>query len=344
MSRLTLRTWRFVRVLAVGTVGAALLAGCTSASVPHVVGVPSIGISVPLHINACTTSGSCIALGTTGATSAPTSVGEYRETNGTWSPLVVPNAPSSTITSASCSSTQCLIGGVGPSGNLMWRYDATSQSIATAAAPKGGVGIRTLDCFTASSCVAIVTSATGSTSLVSFTTNFGASWTKESPIAWTSGDNSDDIVCTNAVDCIVSATSSSNKLEVEISRDAMTSWTVRKVPRSWVAMNSLSCQGVRCVALVTSKTSTWVVRTNNFGRSWQSTAIGAEVSSLACINPNECIAVGASRGNEPWFALLRGSSLSIANLQYVPTALVDAACAKNFCTAIGVSTVLTYRP
>jgi hypothetical protein len=344
MSRLLAKPPRVWRLGAWLGVGALALASCANATSLHVTGLPSIGISVPLRTSACTLSGSCIAVGTTGSNAVPTSVGEYREPDGAWSSLVVPSAPSSLITSASCLATECLIGGIQPSGNLLWNYNASSQSVAALASLRSGQGIRALSCFGVSSCAAVITDGVNTVSKIAFSTDDGATWSTQTPLPWSMNETVTDMACTNSLDCIVSATNLSNSLDLEVTLDGGVTWTQRMTRSSWTDFTSLTCSKRDCVGLASSNTKSYAVTTATFGRHWLATALPAAANALACTSLSRCVVVGQKGPDRPWFATDDNGQLNIATLQYVPSPLISVACAHKVCTANGVSTVLTYRP
>ncbi len=344
-------TWRALVVLC----GSALvLAGCnsTTSAVARVTGVPSISISVPLHKVSCTSSNSCIALGTTGSELVPTSVGEYRQSSGAWSSLNVPSAPSSLITSTSCWKTGCLIGGIQPSGTLLWAYNASSQSVSVQGQPAPSEGVRALDCFATSSCAAIVnvTSTNGSAntsaslSAISFTSDGGVTWSTPTPLAWTLAETVKDVSCSEALTCMVSAVSGAGTLDVEVTHDAGVTWTARTTPSTWLGLGSLHCTGTSCVGLADTTTTSLVVRTSTFGRLWRTIALPVKANALACTTRKSCVVVGENTSGGAWLATLSGSSYVVHPLRYVPSPLVDVACGSATCAAIGVSTLLTLRP
>ena len=331
----------WVGVLAAAS--ALTLAGCMTQSTLHVIGLPSIGISVPLRLTACTTSGSCIAVGTTGSSTTPSSVGEYRESNGVWNSLAVPAAPSSLITSASCLSTQCLIGGLSPTGNLLWTYNASSQSVIPLDTLRAGQGIRSLSCFGISSCAAIVAGGVDAASTISFSADAGTSWSTPVALTWSKGDTVSALTCTSSLDCIATATTGTNSVVVERSRDGGNTWVSRATRVAWTNLTWLSCHGLVCNALATTSSKTYVVRTKNFGRTWLENSLPAQGNALACASINKCVVVGQKRNDSPWFATSDDLQLTVATLKYVPSPLLAVACAKTVCTALGVSTVLAYR-
>ncbi len=334
--------WRVALLL---SVGALTLSSCTTSSVspPHVTGVPSIGISVPLRVSACTQSGSCVALGTTGSNLTPATVGQYRETNGAWSSLVVPNTPSSQLTSVACFTTTCLFGGVQPTGNLLWNYNASSQSVAALHGPTGGIGIKALSCFDATYCVAIISAGVDAVSRLSSSSDQGATWSKEIPLNWTQGDSVDAVACTSPITCVVSATTPQNTTVIETTSDGVT-WTQQKSPPTWTSAWSFTCVGRACVGLASSSSATYLIRSNSFAKKWHTTPLSGRASALACVRLSSCVAVGETKSSNPWLAIIKGTSQNVASLRYVPSPLEDVACSTSLCTANAVSTVLTIRP
>ncbi|MFZ1062383.1 MAG: hypothetical protein WAN30_02810 [Acidimicrobiales bacterium] len=344
MSRLLTRTLRSWRVGAVVGVSALTLASCVSQSSFRVTGLPSLGISVPLHTSACTLSGSCIALGTTGSDTPPTSVGEYRQSNGTWSTLAVPEAPSALISSVSCLATQCLIGGFQSTGNLLWNYNASSQSVVALGSIPRGRGVRALSCFGVSSCAAVITNGVNTDSKITFSNDDGATWSTALPLAWSSSDSVTDLACTDSKTCLVSATSSANTLVLEVTVDGGLTWRQRTTNSTWTDLTSLHCAKRHCVALVNTPKASYFVTSSTLGRRWHASRLGATANSMACTSLSTCVVVGETKGANPWFATDESGEINVAELKYVPSPLVSVACAAKVCTAIGVSTVLSYRP
>ncbi|MBW4078734.1 MAG: hypothetical protein HIU84_09560, partial [Acidobacteria bacterium] len=294
----------------------------------------------------------CIAVGTTGSQLVPTSVGEYRQGTGTWSSLNVPAAPSSLITSVSCWATGCLIGGIQPSGTLLWSYNASSQSVSVQNAPLGGEGVRALDCFATDSCAALVNvastngSANTSASLtaISFTSDGGVTWSTPSPLPWTLAETVKSASCTDTLTCMVSAVSGAGTLDVEVTHDAGVTWLARTTPSSWANLVSLHCVSLKCVGIANAATTSVVVRTSTFGRLWRVSALPVKANALACTSLSTCVVVGESASGRAWLATLSNSTYVVHPLRYVPSPLVDVACGTKTCAAIGVSTVLALRP
>jgi hypothetical protein len=70
----------------------------------------------------------------------------------------------------------------------------------------------------------------------------------------------------------------------------------------------------------------------------------ASANALACVTLNRCVVAGETNPSSAWFALVSDLQVSVAILKYVPSPLVDVACGTKVCTAVGVSTVLAFRP
>jgi hypothetical protein len=248
------------------------------------------------------------------------------------------------ITSASCWSTGCLVGGVQPGGNLLWGYNASSQSISVLGAPSGGQGVRALSCFAPGACAVVVNTGINESSLLSYTDNGGRTWSMNASLDWSLGETVTDLACTDPLNCMATAVSSSNTADVEVTHDAGLTWTTRATPSSWLALSSLYCNARHCVGLATTSDTTLVVRTSTFGRLWETIPLTARANAIACTTYRHCVIGGEQDSSAPWLATLDNEKLSVTTLQYVPSPLVDVACARTLCTAIGVSTVLALRP
>ena len=326
--------------------GALILAGCNNntATPAAVTGIPSIGIAVPLRTIACTSSDSCIALGTTGAQLVPTSVGEYRQSAGGWAALNVPAAASSVITSVSCWKTGCLVGGVQPSGSLVWGYNASSESVGVRNAPARSQGVRALSCFANSSCGAVVSVGSTGMSAILFTSDAGSTWSLASIMPWSLNETIKGLSCTDSLTCMVSAQSSAGTLDLEVTHDGGVTWTSRVTPSSWVTLTSLQCSHRKCVALATSASSSKIARTSTFGREWKTISLPVKANALACATMSTCVIGGKASSASPWLATMSGTALSVKSLRYVPSSILDVACGTKICTALGVSTLMALHP
>jgi hypothetical protein len=345
MSRVPPSARSIVRIALGVSLAAVLLAACGSAAVvtPGVVGSPSISISVPLATVACTTSNSCVAVGTSNATVGPVSVGQYRRPNGQWSPLAVPSVPSSSIASASCWHSQCLVGGSSLNGDVIWRYDAITHSVVSLAAPSGGSDVHALTCYAALSCALVDAGVVGPPRFAT-TADGGTSWTTPIPIAPASHDTVTGLACASELHCIVAGETPSDLLTLNVTIDGGATWTSLATPPSWTALSSIECRAVHCVALVTTSSGSRFVRSSTFAARWTGTALSGTAIALACTTLSHCVIVGNIGPSAPWLATVHNNTVHVTSLQYVPTPLLSVACGTTICAAIGVTTVLTLTP
>jgi hypothetical protein len=343
MSRVPASARSLVRFASLAAVASLTLAACgTSATNERVVGIPSISISVPLETVACTTSNSCIAVGTSSATIGPPSVGQFRLASGRWRPIAVPAVASSFVAAASCWDTKCLLGGSQPSGDLLLRYDSLHQTVTSLRTPPGAYGINAVNCYAVQSC-AIVDVATDGARF-SVTADGGETWTTPLPIAMTAGDTVTGLACAAEFNCMVATTSTSKHLLLYTTSDGGATWVATATPGSWRVMRSLWCDGARCVGLVETADGSRIIKSSTFGSHWSSVALAQSGDALACTPSGRCVVAGQKGSEEPWLATLRDTSVTTLALRYVPSPLLDVACGSKECVAIAVTTVLALRP
>jgi hypothetical protein len=330
-------------------VAGVVLASCATATVtvaPHVSGLPADSISVPLSSVACTTDDSCVAIGTSNLDVSPTSVGEYRSQNGRWTALTVPSADTSTyVATSSCWSDGCVFVGSQSNSDLVWRYDATANSMSVASAPSGGSGIEEVSCYRALTCAIIDSSHSTQRFLV--TDDGGASWTPVGDIGVASQDSVTSLACTSNLQCIVSFLHASNGIVVYVTADGGTTWTPRTgfSTATWGALTSLNCVGSKCEGLAKLPSGWRIVRTDNFGKTWKKVAsLSTSILSLACASLERCVVGGLEGSSSPWLATVVAGSVTPVKLKYVPTQIADVACGSKICAAIGVTTVMALRP
>jgi hypothetical protein len=335
------RAWRLATGLALS--GLALSAcAATPEAVLHVTGQPSISISVPLRVAACTTSDTCFALGTTGDATTPTTTGEWRHARGTWSVLPVPEAPSATLDAASCWDHGCLAGGAGAAGDLVWRLSSDGGAT-NAAAPRGGRGVEAISCYGRGACTLVDSPGPSAAARWATTSDGGATWSAASPLGLAPGSVVTSLSCVDATTCLASVASSDSSTQVLVTRDGVT-WTPRAIPATWRVVTSITCAGRRCVALVARRTDVRVAYSSNLGRSWSSVGAPRTVNALACTTSLRCALVGATPTRQALVARWRHGSVSAAVTRYVPSPFVDVACGTATCTAVAPSTVATIRP
>jgi hypothetical protein len=347
MSRLRANTRTTWLGAAIFSVAALVLAGCGSTTpavvIPHITGTPSASIDVPLQKVACTTSGTCITVGADDSTVTPSAVGEIGQPNGHWSPITLPSTLAQSVTSISCWSSQCLIGGALPNSDSLWNYSPSGQSVSVATPPSGGRGITALDCFAKSACALVDGTGITGASRLSFTSD-GVTWSTPVTMPWTTGDGVTALSCSDDMNCLVSATNSRNRVLLEATHDGGATWTVRPVPSSWVTVSSIDCVALNCVALANTSSSTQLVRTGTNFRLFRTVSLPDIANALSCARLSRCVLAGQTSSQGPWLATLKGLKIHALALQYVPSPLIDVACGVKTCAAIGASTVLTFTP
>ena len=336
-----------VRVVAVAAGASLGLAACaTTVSLPHATGLPSFSISVPLTNVACTTSDSCVAVGTSSGDVGPSSVGQYRKPSGRWAPIAVPSAPSSSLVASSCWRTACVFVGSQPSGDLMWLYDQTTHSVTSIPTPTGGRGVEAIACTSSVSCAFI---DEGSNGVPRF---FMSALTSNLPfvaqpevMTWAGPDHVTALACGSQLVCTTAVIDGANKAALGVTEDGGATWlTQTTLPSTWTALTSLDCKRHACIALVKTTNGSRVARTANLGERWKAVSVPESPTSMACLTLDTCVVGGVRATSEALLALYQDHTVSSVNLKYVPTPISDVACGRKVCVAIGVTTVISLRP
>ncbi len=330
-------------LLVIAAAGLAL-AGCTSATETTLAGVPSASIEVPLSVVGCTSADTCVALGPSNSASGPSALGEQRRASGAWHALRVPSAPSSRLAAMACSHSTCLAGGEGPSGDLLWRYDALTNTLSVASAPGGGQGVVALSCASDANCALVdVTSVVGPARL-SLTSDAGATWTSPTTIPGTLDATVTGLACTSETTCLVLASTGAHALATSTT-DAGATWSSLAVASNWRTLSDLTCWASSCVALAQEQgQSSALVRSRDFAATWKSLALVSGTHALACTRATRCIAVGQSSSGAGAITTIVERRAQRVALDYAPSPLFDAACGENVCAAIGASTLVSTKP
>ncbi len=330
---------------------ALVLAACGSATstavVQRVGGVPSISLSVPLSVVACTTTNTCVAVGTSVTSVGPTSVGEVRAPTGGWKVIATPSAdPSATLTSSSCWNSGCLFGGLTSTGDLFWHYDESSQSVSAVTTPPHSLGVKGVSCYASLSCAAVDTLHNDVARFLT-TTDGGVTWTPQSHLVMNAGAQVSAFTCASELSCMVVG-SLQHGVVVYVTNDGGTTWVTRTTdPTStWSQLTSLDCQRTDCVALADLRSGWHVVRTHNFGTSWRRGGAVQALSYLACSSINTCVAAGQKdqTSGAAWIATVDSSNVAPLPLNYVPSRIISVSCGKKICAAIANTTVMALRP
>ncbi len=328
-------------LIATFVAAALVLASCGVAKVTiqRVNGTPARSISVPLTNVGCALNDYCVAIGTSSANVGPTSVAEFSTPLGHWFSLALPATASPLITSAACTSTQCLLGGSQPGHDLLWRFNSVGHVLGLATPPPGGIGVDALTCDELN-CALIDTNALGATPRLSLSADGGLTWTDPLDMTWANGDAITSLACGAVFDCVVSALSPSHQVVLYVTRDGGSTWTQRVTPATWTMLTSLSCAKLRCVALANTSGASKLVRSSNLGESWTGVSLKQTANSLACTTLTSCVVVGQLSNAAPWLATLHTGTTTNVTLRYVPTPLLGVACGTKTCAAIGVTTLL----
>ncbi|MEO9181651.1 MAG: hypothetical protein ABI298_08400 [Acidimicrobiales bacterium] len=351
MSRAPITLRAVVRFGFAALAGALVLAACGSTTpatvAQRVGGVPSIGLSVPLSAVACTTTDTCIAVGTSVTSVAPTSVGEFRALTGGWKDIATPSAVESTnIVTSSCWSSGCLFGGQAPSGDVFWLYDATAQTVTAVTSPPNSLGVDGISCYATLSC-AVVDDVKSDAPRFLTTSDGGVTWTPHGPLVMSSSAQVSAFACATALSCMAIGSFQSGVM-VYVTNNGGLTWSVRStLPTStWLQLTSLTCQRTACVGLADLQSGWHVVRTKNFGKSWKRGGSVKTLSYLACTSVEKCVAAGQTNqtSDTPWIATVEASIVTSLRLKYVPSGIISVACGKKICAAIGDTTVMALSP
>ena len=264
-----------------------LLAGCTAgAATLSAVGVPSLSLSAPLTALACSTTGSCIALGASGGASGPTTAAQIRNHKGIWSALNVPQAPSASIDAASCAVSNCLVGGTRNSGDLLWSVNANNGATTALTGPAGGVVIQDLSCASDSECVAIDQAAHGLTR-ISHTTDAGRIWSAPRTLIWASNTNT-------VLDCTVTCTTLvSNATGSSVATQSKLTWKL--TPLKFIATSMSCATSVTCLVVghLASQAAAMAQWKPGAVSNVPLTYVPTSLNSVACA-PAVCVAVGVT--------------------------------------------------
>ncbi len=341
MNSVTARTRRSRGALAGVALAGVALAGCGVARVvvPPVTGVPSESLSVPLRTVACATDNVCVAVGATSAAVAVTTVGEYRTATGGWRALVVPTANSPLITTSSCASDQCLIGGSQLTGDLLWRFDASTATVSALAAPPQGQGVVALSCFSSSSCAMVDSSSTAGHARLSISHDGGVTWSSPVTLGWAARDTISALTCTSATDCLAVGEAPGRPARVEATTDAGVTWAPLSTPATWSSLTSLTCRAQLCAGLATTDQGSALVRSRDAGVTWTTTILPETATAVSCASAQRCVLAGAS-AHGGWLARVNARRVTTVALRYVPSTLIALSCGTGVCTAVGPSTLV----
>ncbi len=340
MSRYTITRRRIGRCTLLLS-GALLLVGCTTAPAAlAAVGAPSLSLNAPLTVVACTSSGTCIALGASGTANAPTTTAQIRNHKGVWSPLNVPAAPVASFDAGSCASTRCFFGGTKSSGELLWSINADNGSINSLGGPPGGLVVRDLSCVSDTQCTVLDVAANNMIRL-SYTTNAGATWSPPRTLHWAWATNT-QLSCVAVTDCFIASSSPAHVVTLRHTLNGGALFSTVSTPTTWRSLRSLQC-ALQCTALVNTPSTSAIV-TQGDPRGWHQTNLAINAAVMSCATTSLCLAVGQLSGHTPSMVQWTPQGVHSVALSYVPSVLTDVACQPQVCVAIGVTTVVALHP
>jgi len=329
------------RLIALLCLSAVVLASCGTTAVvvkTHLDGTPAISISVPLSEVSCTLNDVCVTVGTATNGDGPTSVAEFSSPKGNWFNLAIPATFPTLLNSVACSGSECLLGGSRPGQDLLFQFDSHGHTLTSVAPPTGGIGISALTC-NATACALIDSGTTGEPRF-SVSSDEGTTWTNPAPVAWPKGDAITAFTCGSALECAVGVLSVSHTFSLYVTTDGGATWNESTTPSAWTALTSLSCVAERCEGLASTSSSSLLVRSKTFARTWKSAKLAQPTAALACFTFSRCVAVGERSSAKPWLATIHDDSATDVDLRYVPSPLLSVACGSKVCAAIGVTTLV----
>lgn len=350
MSRVPTNVRSWAKVCVAGAVAALVLASCGTAAVvpsPPVSGVPSISISVALTSVGCTTN-SCVAIGASTIDDSPMSVGELRGVSGGWKGIATPTVTSAvSFQGSSCWADTCMFVGQDATGDVIWRFEASTGLVSRVNPPSGGTGVQAVSCYASLSC-ATIDDATGSAPRFETTSDGGDTWS--TPVLLPqSGDTVRFLACGTSLDCIVAMSSSNNFVDIYATLDGGNTWTQRttSVTSGWETLTSMTCRKLVCVGLAQEQSRWHIVRTATLGRTWSvkspfSVAVNT-APTFACSTLTRCVLGGTKDGSTPWLATYNDGALKAQRLKYIPSPILQLACGHKICAGIGVTTLLALR-
>jgi hypothetical protein len=350
MSRVGGPRRRAATVAAVLAAGLAL-AACNAATASRVTvsGHPSTSIEVPLSLTACTASNSCVALGTSTIGSGASATAEYRRPSGLWVALRTPPAVSSTLLTASCWRDGCLIGGISPRSDLIWRYHASPPELTAVSPPPLGFGVSAISCYGPGQCtLADDTGPFGGSRLV-ITTDGGATWSTPAPIFVSSFEFVSSLSCVDALNCLAVLAPSINNgpgpsaADLEVTRDGGITWQAETAPSGTIDLSSLSCFTHHCVAVDRTSHGVEWARSGALGKGWVLQHLSGVPTAVACTPSGHCVMVGTTTSG-PWLVTTRAGAVARRTLRFVPSPFTAAACGDTLCAVSAPSTVATLVP
>ncbi len=322
-----------------------LCAGCTEtrpAPPADATGSPAAVATVSLAVSACEPKGWCVGAGANPtAASASAALEISHGGRERWVTGAIPELPGTTLQSAACWSSGCLLGGGAPSGAVLVLVDPTHRVASRIAAPPGA-SVEALACPGPGRCLALV--GTSSSTLVDATTTSGASWSRRGQLPAGLATAS-SLACTTALACVAAGTGVRGGA-IAVTADGGARWREVGIPAVVSIVTSVACAtGLGCFATARQHDGVATLLASADGTSGWRLAVppipGA--AAVACA-PQVCVLGGGSTVGElaarspggPWRGL---------RLAYVPLPLVALGCATALrCVGVTPSSTVSIRP
>ncbi|HEV3213470.1 MAG TPA: hypothetical protein VGZ03_08770 [Acidimicrobiales bacterium] len=334
------------RVLVVVLLAGTLLAGCgtSTAPPPDGTGAPAISQTVTLSALACEPLAWCVAAGTDPAsTSGVASIEVSAGGRGRWAPSATPPLPSTTLSTAACWTSGCLLGGAGPSGSVVVIVNPARKVASITSAHPPGSGIAALTCTAPARCLALVTATTDTA--VFATTDSGASWTQRASLP-AGLAVATAASCANPADCVAVGTGPGGSAAAARSVDGGVRWRLAITPRGLQTYTSVTCGSPRwCLATARRPNGTAILlASTDGGLVWSAMATTIpSPAAVTCANVPTCVVAGGGAAGGEITVGVRTAHARPLTLVYVPDQIVAVGCATPVkCAAITPASTVSF--
>ncbi|HEV2371235.1 MAG TPA: hypothetical protein VGS19_03620, partial [Streptosporangiaceae bacterium] len=301
----------------------------------------------------CTSLTTCMAVGSSDSSSDGLLAESRNGSN--WTILSVPDPGGANLSSISCTSTSaCTAVGNYTSGSntvtLAEAWNGSTWSMQSTPNPAGTTGaiLNRVVCTSASACIAVGDSTTGTTTSTLAESWNGSTWTIQSTPNASGQANSqlNGLACTSSTHCTAVGTGSTGTTSVPLAETWNgATWATQTIPvptgSTFKPLNGVSCTSASaCTAVGDGYAEGWN------GSTWTVEKIAksvADLTSVSCVGPNLCTAVGGYYSDGVQFMIAEGwngTAWKVDNTQitasYDTDVLTDISCQNTTtCTAVG---------
>ncbi len=298
----------------------------------EVYGQPTLTLVAPLVASACTLNNTCLVVGSSSGDGTGVTVGEVA-TGSTWQTLSLPHTNSATFLGSSCWHSGCIIYGLTINGDLLWRYQATTNTVTALTPPSSSPSVEGLSCFATSSCAVIDMGAGDSAPHFYVTTDAGSTWSTPVPTPF----DATSLSCTSSQRCLATSTTSTWS-----THDGGLTWA--QSAHSTGGLINLVCFASSCLARDSGASHNQLWRTSDFGTTWTSTTLNGKNYALACLSADRCVSAGANHAVTGAITRINGSSISAIPVNYFPNPITTLACGTTRCVAGGLYSLALFKP